>query len=112
MPHETRPERDEDRRGELEQQADPDRQPLDRDEVEPLDEREADDPVEDEQRQLVPRHAQPSGRRDEQERGEAQKAPVARSSVSRRLETPPSVRMIFETVPLIAKSVDAAVTIT
>ena len=49
VPDEARPERDEHRRRELEEQADADRQSLDRDEVEPLDEREADDAVEDEQ---------------------------------------------------------------
>ena len=38
-------------------------------------------------------------------------APVARSSVSRRLEIPPFVRITFDTVPLTAKSVEAAVTI-
>ena len=36
---------------------------------------------------------------------------MARSSVSRRFEMPPSVRMILETVPFTAKSADAAVTI-
>ena len=36
---------------------------------------------------------------------------VARSSVSRRLEIPPFVRITFDTVPLTAKSVEAAATI-
>jgi hypothetical protein len=38
-------------------------------------------------------------------------APVARSSVSRRLVMSADVRITFETVPLIAKSAAAAVTI-
>jgi hypothetical protein len=54
VPAEPRPQRDENRRGELDQQRDPDRQALDREEVEPLDEREAADSVEDEQGQLLP----------------------------------------------------------
>ena len=49
-----RPERDE--RGEvLDQQRDPDREPVDREEVEPLHEREPADPEHGEERQLAPR---------------------------------------------------------
>ena len=72
VPDEHGPERDEHRRRELEQQADPDRETLDRDEVQPLDEREADDPVEDEERHLVAAHPEPRGSDDDEDRGEAE----------------------------------------
>ena len=75
VPDEPRPQRDEHGGGELEQEPDPDRQPLDRDEVEPLDEREADDAVEDEQRELVACDPEPAGRRDEDERRQAEERP-------------------------------------
>src|SRR5207344_2291721 len=47
-------ERDEERRGELDQQRDADRQVLDRNEVEPLHERDADQAERDEEKQLAP----------------------------------------------------------
>ena len=112
MPDGARPQGDEHRGGELEQQADPDRQPLDRDEVEPLHGREADDAVEREQRELVARDAQLARRRQEQERGEARRTPRSRGAASARsvvIELP--VRITFETVPLTAKSTAAATAI-
>jgi hypothetical protein len=111
VPDEPRPQRDEHRRGELEEEADPDREALDRDEIEPLDEREPDDPVEDEQRDLVPPDPQTPGRRGEHERRQAEERP-------RRPELgQPQVRDAalgeddLRDVPLTAKSADAAATI-
>ena len=71
VPYEPRPQRDEHRGGELEQEADPDREPLDRDEVEPLDEGEADDAVDDEQGDLVAGDAKPPRGGQREKRGEA-----------------------------------------
>ena len=51
---EPREERDEERRGELDEERDADRQVLDRHEVEPLHERDADEPERDEEEQLAP----------------------------------------------------------
>ncbi len=70
VPHEPGPERHEHGGRELEQEADADRQPLDRDEVEPLHEREPDDAVEDQQRQLVTGDPEAPRGGDRQHRGE------------------------------------------
>ena len=72
VPHHPRPEGDEDGRRELEQQADPDREALDRDEVEPRDEREPDDAVEEQQADLVPADPEAAGRRQRDEGREPQ----------------------------------------
>ena len=76
MPDEPRPQRDQHRRRELEQEADPDRQPVDRDEVEPLDEREADDAVDREPAELAagPDPEPPRGE-DREPDGDAEEAP-------------------------------------
>ena len=73
-------------RGELEQQADPDRQPVDRDEVEPLHEREADDAVEREPAELAarPDAAAAPGATTASPSASPTNAPVERSSVQRR----------------------------
>ena len=60
-----RPEGDEERREILDEERDPDREPVDREEVEPLHEREPADPEEGEERQLAGAHAQPRRARDE-----------------------------------------------
>ena len=78
-------------RAELEEQADPDRQPLDRDEVEPLHDREADDPVEREPAELAARPDPQPLRRDEREAegqpdeaaGRAELGPAERAHVAR-----------------------------
>ena len=57
-----RPERDEQRAEVLDQQRDPDREPVDREEVEPLHEREPADPEDGEERQLATRCLEPRGR--------------------------------------------------
>ena len=80
VPHHARPERDENGRGELEQEADPDRQALDRDEVEPRDEGEADDPVEDEQPDLVPADPESPGSRERDERPRDRGMPRSRAA--------------------------------
>ena len=68
---EPREERDEERRRELDEQRDAHRQVLDRDEVEPLDERDPDEAERDEERELAAAHAQPR-RRDREQEGEEQ----------------------------------------
>jgi hypothetical protein len=74
VPAEARPECDEHRRRELEQEADADRQPVDRDEVKPLHEREAADPVEDEERHLLSREPETTGSHDGEDESEADEA--------------------------------------
>src|SRR4029453_6287464 len=66
------PGRDGDRWGKPGEDPDPDREPLDRDEVEPLDEREPDDAVEDEETDLVARDPQAARSREREEDGEAE----------------------------------------
>jgi hypothetical protein len=76
VPDEPRPQGDQHRRRELEQQPDPDREPVDSDEVQPLHEREADDAVEREPRGLPPRlDPQPLRRQDRKACGDEQEAP-------------------------------------
>ena len=62
---EARPERDEQRREVLDQERDPDLEPVDRQEVEELDERDARDPEDGEEEQLAARRARgaPGGSR-------------------------------------------------
>ncbi len=67
---EAREERDEERRGELDEERDAHRQVLDGDEVEPLDERDPDEPESDEEEELAATDAQSRGSDDEQEREE------------------------------------------
>ena len=86
VPGEPDPERDQHRGAELEEQADPDRQALDRDEVEPLHDREADDPVEREPSQLAARPDPQPVRRDERE---AERQP---DEAARRAELGPAER--------------------
>ena len=57
MVDEPREERDEERRGELDQQRNSHREVLDRHEVEPLDERDPDEAERDEERELAAAHA-------------------------------------------------------
>jgi hypothetical protein len=56
---EARPQRDEQRREVLDQQCDADREPVDREEIEPLHEREACEAEDEEERQLASRQSQP-----------------------------------------------------
>ena len=65
---EPREERDEERGRELDEERDPDRQVLDRDEVEPLHERDADQAEGDEEEELPPADPKAPGRDDEEER--------------------------------------------
>ena len=67
---EAREERDEERRGELDEQRDADREVLDGDEVEPLHERDADEAECDEEEQLAPPDPQTRRRHSEEEREE------------------------------------------
>ena len=67
---EAREERDEERRGELDEQRDADREVLDRHEVEPLHERDADEAERDEEEQLAPADPQTRRRHDEEKRQE------------------------------------------
>src|SRR5919205_2846689 len=69
--HEARPERDEERREVLEEERDPDREAMDRYEVEPLDEREPEDAEEDERRQLTRTQPEPRRARQREDEGEA-----------------------------------------
>ena len=71
---------------ELEEQADPDRQPVDRDEVEPLHEGEADDAVEREPAELTARPDPEAPRREERE---AERQP---DEAARRAELRPAQR--------------------
>ncbi len=79
MPHEPRPERDEDDARELDQERDTDRQPLDRDEVQPLDDSEREDPVEREERQIALGNAELVARQD----GEPEREPDERPGRSK-----------------------------
>ena len=81
---EAREERDEERGGELDEQRDAHREVLDRDEIEPLHERDADEPERDEEEELAPTHAQPRGRDHEQEGEEEERG--ARVADLRQLE--------------------------
>ena len=104
------PERDEDRRDVLNQQRDPDVEPVDREEVRPLDNGEAD----------AERRSAAAARRCESEAIAAASplrsmqspisAPAHRTAVSWP-ELMPEPRITFETVPLTAKSVAAIATI-
>ena len=64
------PQRDEQRSQVLDQQRDPDGEPVDREEVEPLHEREPADPEDGEERQLAPRGPEARGRDHEQDEHE------------------------------------------
>ena len=113
VPGEPCPQRDQHRRRELEEQPDPDRQPVDRDEVEPLHEREADDAVEREPAELAAR-PDPEPPRGERARARARgrrsrRSTAARSSAASRCRSPSSAS--FETAPLTANSVAAAIVI-
>ena len=68
---EPREERDEERRGELDQQRNSHWKVLDRHEVEPLDERDPDEAERDQEEKLAPPDAQPRGR-DREEKDEEQ----------------------------------------
>ena len=81
---EPREERDEERRGELDEERDADGQVLDRDEVEPLHERDPDEPERDEKEELATTDAQSRGSDDEQEREEENRG--ARVADLRELE--------------------------
>ena len=70
---EPRPERDEERREVLEEERDPDRQPVDRDEVEPLHEREPADAEQDEQGKLARAQAEPAAVRQREDEREPEK---------------------------------------
>src|SRR5205823_9869233 len=61
MQHVARPEGDDQRREVLDQERDPDREPVDGEEVEPLDERHAADAERDEKRELGPSEPQGGG---------------------------------------------------
>ena len=67
---EPREERDEERRGELDEERDSDGEVLDRHEVQPLHERDADESEGDEEDELAATDPKPRGRDDEQEREE------------------------------------------
>ena len=108
---EAREERDEERRGELDEQRDADRQVLDRDEVEPLDERDPDEPERDEEEQLAPSDAQPRRAKTSRKARNRIAAHVLRICASSSDERP-EPRTTFETLPLTAKSVAAVATIT
>ena len=69
------PERDEQRRDVLDQECDPDREPVDREEVEPLDEGEAADAPDGEKGQLVTPDAQTVGGGEQQHEDEAEQRP-------------------------------------
>ena len=107
MPGEARPERDEHRRGELEQEPDADRQPVNRNEIEPLHEREAADAVEDEERTSLRDMRRRSGATAARTSASPMKPKVARSSVSRS-GVIPVARITFATAPLIANRLAAA----
>ena len=111
VPYEPRPERDEHRRGELEEEGDPDRKPLDRDEVEPLDEREPDDPVEDEQGNLVSGDSQTAGRGERDDARQAEKCAGRAQLGQPQLVISGEERITFETLPLTANSRAAALAI-
>ena len=84
---------------------------LDGDEVEPLHQREADDPVHDEERQLVARDPESARSSEEDECREAGERARGAELGEPQVRDPASVRITFETVPSTANSADAAVTI-
>ena len=103
-------ERDEERRGELDEERDADGEVLDRDEVEPLHERDADEAEGDEEEELPPSDPQPRWRDDDQEGEEEDRR--ARVADLRQLERrEPGAEDDLRHAPLTANSVAAVATI-
>ena len=107
-----RPERDEQRAEVLDQERDPDGEPVDREEVEPLHEREPADP--EERRGTAARARARAAARGAITSRTSTKPDRARRSIrtsSSRSDETSEPRITFETVPLIAQSVaaDAAI---
>ena len=90
------PERDEDRREVVDDEGDPDVEPLDADEVEELDEGEAENAEDGEEARLPAVVRRFPGRQSATARPRISAAPVARTSASRIEESPAESRMIFE----------------
>ena len=104
VPGDPEPDRDHERRRELDQQRDPDRQPLDRGEVQELRERDAEHAVDEQQRHLAapePERGRP-GEGDEREQ-DAGTRPWRGPATGRSRSIPPS-SSVFATVPLTANS--------
>jgi hypothetical protein len=104
------PERDQHRGDVLDQQRDTDLEPVDRDEVEELHEREAGDAEEEEERQLSALIRRLRGRAIASAPTRISAAPVERTSVRRRDESP-ELRAAFANDPLIPQSAVAPSTI-
>ena len=98
---------------ELEEEPDPDRQAVDRDEVEPLHEGKADDAVEREPPELASRSDLQPRRREycESEREADEHRPLTRSSVQRNVPMSLPSSASLETAPLTANSVAATIVI-
>ena len=107
---ETGEERDEERRGELDEQRHADREVVDRDEVEPLHERDPDDSEGDEEQELPPADAQATGATTRRNTRKRSAAAVLRICASSSDESP-EPRTTFDTLPLTANSVAAIATI-
>ena len=108
---EPRPERDQHGRDVLDQQGDSDLEPVDGDEVEELHEGEAGDAEEEEKRELTaPDPKAPRARRSRALATRISAAPVERTSVRRRDESP-ELRAAFANDPLIPQSAVAPSTI-
>ena len=112
VPREPDPERDQQGCAELEEQPDAHRQPRDRDEVEPLHDGEADDPVERQPAELAAR-PEPEALRCEKSKSDHQPEEASRRPKLGQRSVPMSLASspIFATAPLTANIVAATIVI-
>ena len=105
--HHSRPDGDQHGRHVLNQQRDPDREPMDGEEVEPLDKRDPEHPERRQEHELARGARSREGARRATRSTSPTSAPVVRTC-TRRSEEKPEASSTLETAPLSAQSVAAA----